>query len=95
MKVVLFGSAVSDDFGQESDIDILLVVRDQARAKAIRLGKQLVTQRAYDTDYHTRLSPKIFSEAAYINATQPKPSSFMRQALATGITLYDQSQKTT
>lgn len=95
IKVVLFGSLVSGNFGPESDIVILLVVRDRAMTKAKRLADQLVTGRAYDTDYHTHLSPKIFSEAAYINATEPKPSSFMRKLLETGITLYDQGQKTT
>jgi len=95
LKVILYGSVAHGNASVDSDIDILLVVRDQALFKTKQLTQRLSTQRAYDTDYGSRLSPRVLSESGYTNATQPRPTSFMRRVLATGIILYDQAKETT
>ena len=72
-RLALFGSILRDDFGPESDIDVLVVGDvDFASVLAALYDAQAVLQR--------EINPKVFSTQEWAEQLQ-SPSSFVRDLL--------------
>lgn len=90
-KIILYGSQSPNNPSaphKESDIDLLIVVPDDLAQKARIESLAIRAQRAYETDYRVAISPRVIGESQHFNATEPTPSSFMRQVQKTGKTYY-------
>lgn len=82
-KIIFFGSKRRGDFHQESDIDILIVLKDISfRDTAIKFLHDI------ELMYELPLSPVIFTEREYTINKKMK-SRFIMNVEQEGIVLYD------
>jgi predicted nucleotidyltransferase len=88
-RLVLFGSRVSGNADAWSDLDLLIIAPSQdrpveRRLKVRRLLRELDERLGLDIFFYTP------EEAASLT---DEPSSFLRQILNTGVTIYDRENR--
>ena len=89
LDMKIFGSKVRGDFQRESDIDILLIVRDRdARVR------EYISEIASDLnlEFDCLISPVIYTEAEY-NQNRQFNNLFAENLEKEGITLWPKNRK--
>ena len=62
LEIKLFGSKVRGDYSQDSDIDILIVLRERSKPFIDNIYEELL---AVELEYDSKISLTIFSESEY------------------------------
>jgi predicted nucleotidyltransferase len=88
-RIILFGSRVAGNADACSDLDLLIIAPSEdrpveRRLKVRRLLRELDERLGLDIFFYTP------EEAALLT---DEPSSFLRQILNTGVTIYDQKNR--
>ena len=87
-KVILFGSYARGDYDSESDVDVMLLVRDDD-AEIKRMDRTLVNATGdIDLMYSVLLSPIIVNRDRFYRYVNDLP--FYRSVQQEGIVLYEQ-----
>lgn len=84
-RIILFGSVAKGRVNEESDIDLLVVVRDGDRYVWRRKFIEEVTPITYELGRY--VSIKTFAEEEFKNLTE-RESPFVREVLTHGVLLY-------
>jgi predicted nucleotidyltransferase len=84
-KIVLFGSAVRGDVNEESDVDLLIIVRDGDRLEWRRKFFEEITSILYRVGRY--VSIKTFTEREFRDLVD-KESPFIKEVLSHGVFIY-------
>lgn len=82
LEIKLFGSKVRGDYSQDSDIDILIVLRKRNKSIIDTLYEELLD---IELEYDSKISLTIFSESEYqhnLDAHTPFMKSLANKAIA-------------
>jgi len=83
ITIVVFGSRVRGDFHEDSDLDLLIVVRNlEGRDRIIRLVHDL------ELEYDVPLSPTLYTREE-VQENERLGSEFFRNLEREGIVIYD------
>jgi predicted nucleotidyltransferase len=85
LKIVLFGSCARGQDRSDSDIDLMIIVR-QDRWDVIDRIYDLITDLMFE--YEREISLKVFSAAEYRKLSEP-PTPFMKQVQSEGHIVYE------
>jgi len=82
LEIKIFGSKVRGDYSQDSDIDILIVLKERSKYIIDTLYEKLLD---IELEYDSKISLTIFSEAEYqhnVNAHTPFMESLANEGVA-------------
>jgi len=82
LEIKIFGSKVRGDYSQDSDIDILIVLKERSKYFVDTLYEKLLD---IELEYDSRISLTIFSQTEYqhnVNAHTPFMESLSNEGVA-------------
>jgi predicted nucleotidyltransferase len=82
LEIKIFGSKVRGDYSQDSDIDILIVLRERSKPVIDTLYEKLLD---IELEYDSKISLTIFSQSEYqhnVDAHTPFMKSLVNEAVA-------------
>ena len=82
LEIKIFGSKVRGDYSKDSDIDILLVLRERGKLSIDNIYEELL---AVELEYDSKISLSIFSKSEYqhnLDAHTPFMKSLADEAVA-------------
>ena len=82
LEIKIFGSKVRGDYSQDSDIDILIVLRERSKPFIDNIYEELL---AVELEYDSKISLTIFSKSEYqhnLDAHTPFMKSLANEAVA-------------
>ena len=83
VEVRLFGSKIRGDYYDDSDIDVLIIIKERTGAAHDTIYEELLE---VELEYDSKISLTIFSEVEY-NANLDARTPFMRALASEGVRL--------